>query len=67
MTGRQILVVTALALNEPLRRDNVAEVSSEFERVVTLQPGQIVNDLVIVLNPELREVAVRANFQSEIE
>ncbi len=63
---RSVLIVTPLALNEGLRRDDIAEVDAELQRVVPGEPGRVVDDLVVVLDSGLREVSVGPDVEAKI-
>src|SRR4029079_12230643 len=57
---------TTLALHKVLRRNDLAEIATKLERVVTGNPGQVVHDLVVVLNAKLRGIGIRADVNSQV-
>ena len=54
-----IFVVAAHALGEALRRDDIAEVATKLKGVITMNYGQVVDDLVVVFDSELRSIRIR--------
>src|SRR5208282_346935 len=62
-----VLVVSALALGELLRRNIPAIFRSELQVVLTLHDAEIVDELVEVLDGELGSIAVRADIQAGAE
>src|SRR6185503_14907947 len=59
-------VVTTRTLGESLRRDNFAKVTTKLERVIAGDIGQVVNNLVVVLNAGLRIISWRPDDHSQI-
>src|SRR5207302_4057185 len=59
--NRSIFIVAAHALGEALWRDKVAKIAAELDRVIAANQGHVVNDLIIVLDAELRRVPVWPN------
>src|SRR6202035_5714871 len=64
---RVVLIVAALALGELLGRNIPAVFSSELQVVLTLYHADIVDELVEVLDGELRSIAIRPNVQTRAE
>ena len=61
-----VLIIAAFALDEVLRRDHVAAVKTELERVLALGPTQVLDELIRILDAVLRRAAVRADIEAKI-
>ncbi len=59
--GVDVFIITALALNEVLRRDDLAKVATELERMCSPRIADVVDNLIIVLDAKLRSIRIGAN------
>src|SRR6266436_556041 len=62
-----VVIIAARSLSKLLRRNELAGFHAEFERVIALGPGHVVNGLIEILNGELRSIRVGPDLQAEIE
>ena len=58
------MIIAALALHEGLRRNALAHIRAELERVIAREIGKIVDELVVVFGVELRRVRIGARFDA---
>src|SRR6185295_11463090 len=64
--GRQIFIVATNALRETLWRNDPTEVAAKLEGVIAMQHRQVINDLIVVLDAELRCIWIGTNVQTKV-
>ncbi len=60
------VVIAANALGEALGRDELAPVKAELERVLALDPADVVRELIEILDGGLRRVSVRPDVDGAL-